>query len=214
MGVKKFLVLGVLFILPIVAYLFFASGVHNFSKLPVVTEHVAELDFAPDHQLHDKITVLGFLGTGLDNEGPALFNLNQKIYKYFYDFKDFQFVYLVSEDVSKKKLDDLIAELSQISDMSHWYFIYASEDQIKKVFNSLKTTYTYREEKGSPYIFIIDKDRNLRGRDDDEDVGTLYGYNYTDVAELANKMKDDVKVVLAEYRLALKKYNEKIEKKQ
>ena len=45
------------------------------------------------------------------------------------------------------------------------------------------------------------------GRDDDEDVGSLYGYNSTDVAELANKMKDDVKIVLAEYRLALKKYN-------
>ena len=60
---------------------------------------------------------------------------------------------------------------------------------------------------GSPYIFIIDKDRKLRGRDDDEDYGVLYGYDSSDIAELADKMKDDVKIVLAEYRLALKKNN-------
>lgn len=205
MGTKKFLVLGILFILPIVAYLFFASGIHNFAKLPVVTEDVAELDFAEGHRLQDKISILGFLGTDLDREGPALFNLNQKIYKYFYEFKDFQFIYLVSEDVPREKLDELIEELSVVSDMSRWYFIYAKENQIKKVFNSLQSSHTYNDKSASPYIFIIDKDRNLRGRDDDEDVGTLYGYKSTDVAELANKMKDDIKIVLAEYRLALKK---------
>ena len=197
MGTKKFLVLGVLFILPIVAYLFFASGIHHFGKLPVVTENVAELDFADGSHLQDKITVLGFLGTDLDREGPALFNLNQTIYNYFSKFTDFQFVFLVPEDVSRKKLDGLIAELAEISDMGRWHFVYAKDAQIKKVFNSLKSSYAYRDNEASPYIFIIDKDRNLRGRDDDEDEGTLYGYNYTDVAELANKMKDDIKVILA-----------------
>jgi hypothetical protein len=47
----------------------------------------------------------------------------------------------------------------------------------------------------------------LRGRDDDEEVGTLFGYNTSSVAELNKKMTDDVKVILAEYRLALKKNN-------
>ena len=60
---------------------------------------------------------------------------------------------------------------------------------------------------GSPYVFIIDKDRNLRGRDDDEDEGVKYGFKATSVAELNNKMEDDVKIILAEYRLALKKNN-------
>ena len=212
MGIKKFLVLGVLFILPIVAYLFFASGIHHFAKLPVVTENVAELDFSPDYQFKGKISVLGFLGTGLDKEGPAMFNLNQKIYKYFYEFADFQFIYLVSDQVPREKLDNLISELSQISDMSRWHFIYAGDEQIKKIFESLHTSYTYKDKIGSPYLFIIDKDRNLRGRDDDEDEGVLYGYNSTDVAELANKMKDDVKIILAEYRLALKKNNADREK--
>ena len=56
-------------------------------------------------------------------------------------------------------------------------------------------------------MFIIDKDENLRWRKDDEDEGTKYGFNTTSVAELNNKMEDDVKIILAEYRLALKKNN-------
>ena len=60
-------------------------------------------------------------------------------------------------------------------------------------------------------MFIIDKDSNLRGRDDD-DEGLLYGYDSRSVSELGNKMNDDIKVILAEYRLALKKYNSKLTK--
>ena len=45
----------------------------------------------------------------------------------------------------------------------------------------------------------------MRGRDDDEDIGMLYGFNSQSVAEINNKMVDDVKIILAEYRLALKK---------
>ena len=43
--------------------------------------------------------------------------------------------------------------------------------------------------------------------DDDEDEGTKYGFNTSSVADLNNKMEDDVKIILAEYRLALKKNN-------
>jgi hypothetical protein len=35
----------------------------------------------------------------------------------------------------------------------------------------------------------------------------LYGFNAQSVAEINNKMIDDVKVILAEYRRAWKKYN-------
>ena len=37
---KKYIVLTILFILPLVAYLFFASGVNNFAKLPVIKQNV------------------------------------------------------------------------------------------------------------------------------------------------------------------------------
>ena len=64
----------------------------------------------------------------------------------------------------------------------------------------------------TPYVFIIDKERTLRGRDDDEDEGVMYGFDSSNIAEINNKMSDDVKVLLAEYRRALKKYNTDREK--
>tara|TARA_Y100000782_G_scaffold76307_1_gene82169 strand:+ start:1806 stop:2483 length:678 start_codon:yes stop_codon:yes gene_type:complete len=204
---KKFIVLGVLFILPIVAYLFFASGVHNFAKLPVLEEQLPELPFDQKVKLQDKITILGFLGSTIEREGGDLFNLNQKIFKPFAAFDDFQFVYLVPEEIDDTALEKVTYELSQLVDLSNWYFIKTSQERINEVFNNLNTPYSLEADGGSPYIFIIDKDRNLRGRDDDEDYGVLYGYDSTDIAELADKMKDDVKIILAEYRLALKKNN-------
>lgn len=204
---KKFIVLGVLFILPIVAYLFFASGVHNFAKLPVIEEEIPELKLQQDVRLENKITVLGFLGNTIERDGGDLFNLNQKIFKSFSGFDDFQFVYLVPETIDQDALDKVTYELSQLVDLSNWYFIQTPQANINTVFDSLNTPYSLQEDGGSPYIFIIDKDRKLRGRDDDEDYGVLYGYDSSDIAELADKMKDDVKIVLAEYRLALKKNN-------
>ena len=56
------------------------------------------------------------------------------------------------------------------------------------------------------YLLLI-RIRNLRGRDDDEDEGIKYGFDTTSVADLNNKMEDDVKIILAEYRMALKKNN-------
>ena len=40
---NKKLVLGILFIFPLLVYLFFASGKNNFAKLPILTEKVNEL---------------------------------------------------------------------------------------------------------------------------------------------------------------------------
>ncbi|MFI8378495.1 hypothetical protein [Leeuwenhoekiella sp. NPDC079379] len=204
---KKFLVLGVLFILPIVAYLFFASGIHNFAKLPIIEKDIPELNFTNEVKLQDKITVLGFLGTTIERDGGDLFNLNQKIFKSFREFNDFQFVYLVPEGIDDAELKSVLDEMSLLTDLSNWYFIKTTQENINNTFESLNSSYTLSQDGGSPYIFIIDKDRSLRGRDDDEDYGVLYGYDSSDIAELANKMKDDVKIILAEYRLALKKNN-------
>ena len=64
---KKHIVLIVLFILPVVIYLFFASGVYNFTHLPEVTKNVSETSRFKDAKgnsvsLSDKVTLLGFLG--------------------------------------------------------------------------------------------------------------------------------------------------------
>ena len=104
-------------------------------------------------------------------------------------------------------MGDLKKELSGLADIKNWKFVFGDDNEIKDLFNSLATNLELEEQLGSSYVFIIDKDRNLRGRDNDEDEGTKYGFNATLVADLNNKMEDDVKVILAEYRLALKKNN-------
>jgi len=206
---KKTFVLVTLFVLPVVVYLFFASGVYNFGKLPTLTENVTEInDVYNQVVLEDKITILGFLGENIEVKKGNAFNLNQKIYKRFYKFNDFQFVMMVPKG-TEEKINELKKELGNLVDIKKWHFVFSEDQQIKSVFESLKTNISLDENLGTPYVFIIDKDGNLRGRDDDEDEndGTKYGFNTTSVADLNNKMVDDVKIILAEYRLALKKNN-------
>jgi len=203
---KKTFVLVVLFVLPIVAYMFFASGVTNFGKLSQLTKNVQELNFSSETQLRDKITVLGFLGSNVEGRKGNAFNLNQKIYKRFYEFNDFQFVMMVAPE-DKPQVEELKKELATLADNDKWKFVFANSEQINTLFTSLKTDIELDTKNSSPYVFIIDKDLTLRGRSDDEDDGTKYGFNSNSVADLNNKMVDDIKIILAEYRLALKKNN-------
>ncbi|MGB3149924.1 MAG: hypothetical protein WBB27_04615 [Maribacter sp.] len=204
---KKTFILVVLFILPIVAYLFFASGVNNFGRLPILTEDVSEVSFAENNiRFEDNITILGFLGNQVELKKGNAFNLNQKIYKRFYEFKDFQFIMMVPNG-TQSKVVDLKKELSTLASVEKWKFVFAEPNDIKQLFGNLKTDLELDENLSTPYVFIIDKDRNLRGRTKDEDEGTKFGFNTNSVADLNNKMEDDVKIILAEYRLALKKNN-------
>tara|TARA_B100000900_G_scaffold332145_1_gene293004 strand:+ start:169 stop:831 length:663 start_codon:yes stop_codon:yes gene_type:complete len=210
---KKYFVLFILFVFPIVIYLFFASGKNNFALLPVLTEGVDEVGqwetlSGEPVQLKDRITVLGFWGSDLSYKKGDALNLNQKIYKRFYQFKDFQFV-MVLKQGQQDQVELLKQELKSGvgTDLIKWRFVFGSDDQIARLFKSLKTPLQLTAKKSLPYVFIIDKERNLRGRDDDEEEGTLFGFNAESVAEINNKMVDDIKVILAEYRRAWKKYN-------
>ena len=210
---KKYLVLGILFIFPIVVYLFFASGINNFAKLPILQKNIAEIAewqtlSGKNVQLENNISIIGFWGNDLDYRKLDAFNLNQKIYKRFYKFKDLQFIMVVLND-NQDKLLNIIDELKKGSseDMSKWKFILGDETKIQGLFSSFGSDIELNNKLSTPFVFIVDKDKNLRGRDDDNSMGTLYGYNSSSVAELTKKMTDDIKVILAEYRLALKKNN-------
>ena len=215
--IKKKIVLGVLFIFPIVVYLFFASGKNNFAKLPVLSQDVLEIDIFKSFEkrkvlLKDKITILGYWGDNLDFKKAEALNLNQKIYKRFYQFDDFQFVIIMQEN-KESNIESLKNQLREGAgtDLLKWNFLMGSKENIIKHFNSLNIPLNLENNLSSPYVFIIDKDKKLRGRNDDEDTGVLYGFDARSVAEINKKMIDDVKVILAEYRLALKRYN-KIER--
>ena len=201
---KKYVVLTILFVLPLVAYLFFASGVNNFAKLPVLKENVLSNSDYSKVDFNEKISILFFIGSNIqDRQGDAL-NMNQKIYKRFYDFEDFQFVVicpLESEQLADELKNKL--EMGTNTDMKKWNFVFLDPNIIEEVFNSLNTNTNLDQYSGSPYVYIIDKNRSLRGRNDDD--GIKFGYDSRSVADINNFMVDDVKVILAEYRLALKK---------
>ena len=201
---KKYIVLTILFILPLVAYLFFASGVNNFAKLPVIKQNVDNISNYSKIGFDNKISVLIFLGNNInDRQGDAL-NLNQKIYKRFYQFNDFQFVVIcpLGSELLAENLKNKLASGTN-TDMINWNFIFLNPELIVKLFKSLKTDNNLDYNYGSPYVYIIDKKSSQRGRNDNN--GIKFGYDSRSVADINNFMLDDIKVILAEYRLALKK---------
>ncbi|MBT3541920.1 MAG: hypothetical protein HOM76_00550 [Flavobacteriaceae bacterium] len=214
----KKIVLGLLFVFPLLVYLFFASGKNNFAKLPILSKGITEiqnLEFQADNpvSLKDQISIIGYWGGSLKNKQAEALNLNEKIYKRFYEFADFQFVFFVNKN-RLSQVDSLKRALKEGvgTDLTKWNFIAATTDEIQTHFTSLQTPIKLDQDGSTPYVFIIDKDLNLRGRNDDEDSGTLYGFDARSVAQINKKMIDDVKVILAEYRLALKIYNNKRKK--
>ena len=209
-SIKKYLILSLLFFSPIFIYIFLVSGINNFARLPILTTNVLDIQSINGNiqgiSLKDNISIIGFWGGDVNLRKSEALNLNQKIYRRFSQFQDFQFVFLTTKD-QKTNINNLKEELTRGvgTDLEKWNFIFTDEKEIQKIYNSLKTDIELSEENNTPYVFIIDRDLNLRGRDDDEDIGKLYGFNAESVAEINNKMVDDVKIILAEYRLALKK---------
>ena len=208
---KKYLVLSILFILPITAYIFFSLSTSYFKPLPILSENIAELDGfttldGGTVKLQDHITVLGFFGEDLEENRAYAFNLAHIIYSKNRGFREFQFVILLP-DGAQEQAKGIEQKLKEIAPTDSWQFAFGSENAISRVFQSLNSDFSLDASFSTPYVFIIDKERNLRGRDDDDDLGAMFGFDSRNVAEINNKMNDDVKVLLAEYRRALKKYN-------
>lgn len=204
---KKNIVLFVLFILPIVAYLFFASGVNSFTKLPVITPKIADFGNWKSLKgekvtLDNKITILGFSGTEVLKNRGNLFNLNEKIYQRYHTFKDLQFVMIcplgTEEDIKK-----IIDALDEFTDVSQWHFLFTTPQEIQSYYNQLKLVGKLGVNYGTSNVYIIDKERNLRGRKQQKEYKE--GYDTFHPADLSNEMLDDFKVILYEYRAALKK---------
>ena len=204
---KKTLILVVLFVFPLVAYLFFASGINNFGILPVLKDQIAELPLNEDTiQFEDHISILGFFGKDLSFKKANAFNLNQKIYKRFYEFQDFQFVIIVSP-TAKEQVKELSTELETLIDTSKWKFVYLDDAAALALYQSLNSSSMLDANFATNDVFIIDKSRRQRGRTTDDKEHSFPAYNATSVATLTNVMIDDVKILLAEYRLALKRNN-------
>lgn len=205
---KKFWVLFSLFILPLVFYLFLSKGIYKYANLPVLTENVLDVSdiSSKEATFQDRLTVVCFLGNDMNTAKGSLFNLNQTVYKRYYQKPYFQMVAIIPEG-KELAYKSAIEELSAFTDIKNWKFIYASPLAIETIFRSFKTPFSLNENLYSENAFIIDRELRLRGRKDDEDTadGKLYGYNMKSVSTLKNKMKDDIAIIYYQ----LKKSTEK-----
>ena len=209
----RYLVLGILFFLPVMFLLLLYPATHNYTPLDIVNESVLELDGFKSNeeapvQLKDHITILGFLGKTPMNHVIAASNLKELVYDKFKGFKKFQIV-IVVENGTDAEVEKLKSEINKYEDIRFWHFVYGNTSQIENLYNSLKFKTPLKADLSTNSIFIIDKDLYQRGRlDDREDneiekntpVYKLYAYDCIEVAEIKNKLSDDLRILFTEYR--------------
>ncbi|SDS34624.1 hypothetical protein SAMN05216503_2764 [Polaribacter sp. KT25b] len=207
---KKKVVLFLLFIFPLICFLILSTGKNNFIKLPIITKNiidVSQINTTKHLQFKDNVSIVCFLGNDVNTNKSRLFNLNEKVYKKFIDYKQFQIVAIYPEG-KEVEIQRLKQEIGAFTDMQKWKFVASSKDEIEVFYAS----FSFDEplvDLASANAFLIDKDVNLRGRlkDADSKNSKLYGYNMNSVSVLNGKLKDDVKVLYYEYYAAFKDKN-------
>ena len=210
---KNKLVLIVLLALPILIYMIFATATHNSLFLPTISKRNKELPAWKSYDgktvlLKNKITILGFLGNDILKNQGNVFNLNQKIYGKYVGFQDFQIV-MVVEEGKQADVKILLEKLAGFTEnLTAWKFVFAEPNEIQSYFDTYKLRAKLDSNLSTSEVIIIDKDINHRGRKGKNREGNdeyKESYNTTSAADLHNDMSDDVKIMLREYRLALKR---------
>ena len=211
--VSRYVVLGILFFLPVTFLLFLYPATHNYTPLDIVNTSVLDLDtFTSNTEekivLEDYITVLGFLGKNPIDNNIAALNLKELVYDNFTGFKKFQIVILMPKG-TEAAVEQLKAEIGSYEGLRFWHFVFGEPTDIQRVFFSLKSKTSLNEDLSSNDVFLVDKDLNQRGRLDDrtdsqlekkKPIYGLYAYNCIEVAEIKNKMSDDLRILFTEYR--------------
>jgi len=210
---RKWLILGILFLLPVIFLLFLYPSTHNYNTLDIVNENIVEIDslnFLDNNQttLENNITILNFLGDNpIDNITSAL-NLKELVYDKFKGFKKFQIVSISSGD-SSNFLYEVKKELLKSDELNYWYFATVDNVSLQKIYFSLRSESELDSSNYTSQVFIIDKQKNQRGRIDDRnedqvikslDLTGLYSYNSIKVSEIKSKMNDDIRILFTEYR--------------
>jgi len=100
--VSRYVVLGILFFLPVTFLLFLYPATHNYTPLDIVNESVLDINnFTATSnetvQFKDHITVLGFFGKNPMSKTTTASNLKELVYDNFTGFKKFQIVILMPE---------------------------------------------------------------------------------------------------------------------
>ena len=210
---RKWIILGILFLLPVIFLLFLYPSTHNYNTLDIVNEDIVEVEFFNfiDNRktnFEGNITVLNFLGDKpIENITGAL-NLKELVYDKFKGFKKFQIISISSLN-SEKSLESVKKELIKSEELKYWFFATTSDEEINKIYSSLRYHNELDSSNYTSEVYIIDKQRNQRGRIDDRDDNQienkidsfgLYSYNSIIVSEIKKKMNDDIRILFTEYR--------------
>ena len=210
---RKWIILGILFLLPVIFLLFLYPSTHNYNTLDIVNEDIKETDFLNfiDNRktnFEGNITILNFLGDMPVENITGTLNLKELVYDKFKGFKKFQIISIASLN-SEKSLENVKKELLKSDELKYWFFATTSDKEINKIYSSLRSQKELDSSNYTSQVFIIDKQRNQRGRIDDRDddqieknidLFGLYSYNSIIVSEIKKKMNDDIRILFTEYR--------------
>ena len=210
---RKWIILGILFLLPVIFLLFLYPSTHNYNTLDIVNEDIVETDllnFIDNRKTNfeGNITILNFLGDHPVNNITGTLNLKELVYDKFKGFKKFQIISIASSN-SEKLLKSVKKELLKSDELKYWFFATTSNEEINKIYSSLRSQNELDSSNYTSQVFIIDKQRNQRGRIDDRgddqienniDLFGLYSYNSIIVSEIKKKMNDDIRILFTEYR--------------
>ena len=210
---RKWIILGILFLLPVIFLLFLYPSTHNYNTLDIVNEDIKETDFLNfidkrKTNFEENITILNFLGDKPVENITGTLNLKELVYDKFKGFKKFQIISIASLN-SEKSLENVKKELLKSDELKYWFFATTSDEEINKIYSSLRSQIELDSSNYTSQVFIIDKQRNQRGRIDDRDDGQiennidlfgLYSYNSIIVSEIKKKMNDDIRILFTEYR--------------
>ena len=207
---KKQFILGILFFLPVLFLLFLYPSSHNYEPLDVVNNEVMELTGLAnnDARFNGNITILNFVGSRPLLKSTTTLNLKELIYDKFLGFKRFQVITLALSE-SQVELEQLRKQLLDYDALKYWKFITMDSLQIQNIYNSLKSKGPLDNSYATDEVFIVDSELMQRGRTDDrtdndiENNTAIYGlssYNCIEVAEIKNKMSEDLRILFTEYR--------------
>ena len=207
---KKQFILGILFFLPVLFLLFLYPSSHNYEPLDVVNNEVMELTGLAnnDARFNGNITILNFVGSRPLLKSTTTLNLKELIYDKFLGFKRFQVITLALNE-SQVELEQLRKQLLDYDALKYWKFIAMDSLQIQNIYNSLKSKGPLDNSYATDEVFIVDSELMQRGRTDDrtdndiEKNTAIYGlssYNCIEVAEIKNKMSEDLRILFTEYR--------------
>ncbi|TNF27330.1 MAG: SCO family protein [Bacteroidetes bacterium] len=226
-GAKKFIILFAILFLPTILYLLFVygKGEQNFAHLPFVTytdvngetQNRRAPDFSfvnqdgdtiTNDELNGKVYLVDFFFTSCPSICPIMTANMMKVQERFAHFEDFRSISFTVDP--KRDTPAVLKEYAQqrLIKTDKWHFLTGQQDSLYSVaYKYLSSAMEDSLAQGgflhTEYFVLVDKEGFLRSRDDEH--GNVIGvYDGTDAQHIRDLI-DDIKVLMAEYNLELKK---------